>query len=65
MFTINESNLDRATRIFLGLFLLLATTLLFGVWQRVFGAVGVFLLLTGITGFSPLYRLLVVNTLDS
>lgn len=65
MFTINESNLDRATRIFLGLFLLIATILLFGVWQWVFGIVGVLLLLTGITGFSPLYRLLMVNTLDS
>jgi hypothetical protein len=65
MFTINESNLDRAIRIFLGLSLLIATTLLFGIWQWVFGAASVFLLLTGITGFSPLYRLLVVNTLDS
>jgi hypothetical protein len=65
VFIVNESNLDRATRIFLGLFLLIATTFLFGVWQWIFGVVGMFLLLTGITGFSPLYRLLMVNTLDS
>jgi Protein of unknown function (DUF2892) len=65
MFTVNESNLDRAIRIFVGLFLLLATTLLFGVWQWVFGAVSALLLATGIMGYSPLYRLIGVNSLDS
>jgi DUF2892 family protein len=65
MFTINESNLDRAIRIFVGLFLLLAATLLYGAWQWVFGAASAFLLLTGIVGFSPVYRLIGVNTLDS
>jgi hypothetical protein len=65
MFTINESNLDRATRIFFGLFLLIVATLLFGVWQWVFGAASALLLLTGILGISPLYRLIGVNTLDS
>jgi hypothetical protein len=48
-----------------GLFLLVVTTLLFGVWQWIFGAASVFLLLTGISGYSPLYRLIGVNTLDS
>jgi hypothetical protein len=65
MSAINESNLDRAIRIFVGLFLLVVTTLLFGVWQWIFGAASVFLLLTGISGYSPLYRLIGVNTLDS
>jgi uncharacterized membrane protein YccC len=65
MLAINESNLDRAIRIFVGLFLLIAATLLFGVWQWIFGIVSVVLLLTGITGYSPLYRLIDVNTLDS
>jgi hypothetical protein len=61
----NESALDRAIRIFVGLFLLFATTLLFGAWQWVFGAASALLLLTGSTGFSPLYHLVGVNTLDS
>jgi Protein of unknown function (DUF2892) len=62
---INESNMDRAIRILVGLFLLLSTTLLFGAWQWVFGAVSALLLATGVVGFSPLYRLIGVNTLDS
>jgi hypothetical protein len=65
MFTINESPLDRALRFFVGLFLLYAGTLLFGVWQWAFGAGGALLLLTGMIGFSPLYRLIGVNTLNS
>ena len=65
MFAINAGDLDRAIRILVGLFLLYASTLLFGVWQWVFGAAGVFLLLTGSAGFSPLYHLIGVNTLDS
>jgi hypothetical protein len=65
MVATNESSLDRAIRIFVGLFLLFATTLLFGMWQWVFGAASVLLLLTGSVGFSPLYRLIGVNTLDS
>jgi hypothetical protein len=36
---------------------------LFGVWQWVFGAASALLLLTGILGCSPLYRLIGVNTL--
>jgi Protein of unknown function (DUF2892) len=65
MVAINESNLDRALRILIGLFLLVVATLLFGVWQWVFGAASALLLLTGIMGFSPLYRLIDINTLDS
>jgi hypothetical protein len=65
MVAINESNLDRAIRIFVGFFLLLVATLLYGAWQWMFGAASALLLLTGIIGFSPLYRLIGVNTLDS
>jgi hypothetical protein len=65
MVAINESNLDRAIRIFVGLFLLLAATLLYGVWQWMFGVASALLLLTGSIGFSPLYRLIGVNTLNS
>jgi hypothetical protein len=64
MFVINESNLDRAIRIFVGLFLLIVTSLLFGPWQWAFGAASMLLLLTGIMGFSPLYRLIGANTLE-
>ena len=65
MAAINESNLDRAIRILVGLFLLFVATLLYGVWQWMFGAASALLLLTGVLGFSPLYRLIDINTLDS
>ena len=64
MFTINESNIDRAIRIFMGLFLLVVTTLLFGVWQWVVGIVATILIVTGVTGVSLLYRLMDINTLE-
>ena len=64
MFKINESNIDRAIRIFMGLFLLAVTTLLFGVWQLVVGIVAAILIVTGVTGMSLLYRLMDINTLE-
>ena len=64
MFTLNESNLDRAIRILLGLFLLLVTTLLFGIWQWIFGFVGVYLCITGLLGYDLIYRAIGVNTLE-
>lgn len=64
MFTLNESNLDRAMRIFLGLFVLIVTTLLFGIWQWIFGAVGVYLCVTGLIGYDLIYRAIGLNTLE-
>jgi len=64
MFKINESNIDRAIRIFMGLFLLAVTTLLFGVWQWVVGIAATILIVTGVTGMSLLYRLMDINTLE-
>jgi Protein of unknown function (DUF2892) len=64
MFKINESNIDRAIRIFMGLFLLAVTTLLFGAWQWVVGIVATILIVTGVTGMSLLYRLIDINTLE-
>jgi len=64
MFTLNESNLDRAIRIILGLFLLIVTTLLFGIWQWIFGIVSVYLCVTGLLGYDLIYRAIGVNTLE-
>jgi uncharacterized membrane protein len=64
MFTLNESNLDRAIRIIVGLFLLLVTSLLFGVWQWIFGVAATYLIITGLAGVDLFYRAIGVNTLE-
>ena len=64
MFKINESNIDRAIRFLLGLFLLVVATLLFGIWQWVVGIVAAILIVTGITGMCLFYRLMDINTLQ-
>jgi DUF2892 family protein len=64
MFKINESNIDRAIRFLLGLFLLVVATLLFGIWQWVVGIVAAILIVTGITGMCLFYRLMDINTLE-
>ena len=63
MLRVNESNTERALRIFLGLFLLLGSMLLFGPWHWMAGAMSLILLVTGLTGFCPLYRLADITTL--
>jgi hypothetical protein len=64
MFKINESNIDRAIRFLLGLFLLVVATLLFGIWQWVVGIVAAILIVTGITGMCLFYHLMDINTLE-
>jgi Inner membrane protein YgaP-like, transmembrane domain len=63
MLTLNESLLDRAIRIVLGLILVIAAVSgSIGVWTWAAGMVGFILLATGAVGFCPLYRLFDVNT---
>ncbi len=56
---INESSLDRAVRIVLGVVLL---SLVFAGPQTLWGLVGIVPLLTGAFGFCPFYRLFGLST---
>ncbi len=60
----NESHLDRIIRGILGVALLLVAFLAVpaGALQIVLAIIGVVLLLTGIVGFCPLYRILGLST---
>lgn len=63
MFTRNEGNFDRMLRGLIGAALIvLAILVLPGVWQWIAGIVGIVLLVTGITGVCPGYRLIGINT---
>ncbi len=63
MFTRNEGTFDRVLRTVLGIALLaIAIFALANVWQWVLGAVGLILIITGLVGFCPLYRLVGLNT---
>jgi hypothetical protein len=62
--TRNEGTADRVIRILLGIILLyLATAVLRGTLALIFGIIAVILLITGVTGFCLLYKLLGMNTL--
>lgn len=54
----NESTLDRALRVIVGLILI---ALVFVGPRTVWGWVGLIPLVTGLTGFCPLYRLVGIN----
>ncbi len=60
----NESSVDRIIRGILGVVLLLVAFLAVpaGALQIVLAIIGVVLLLTGIVGFCPLYRILGLST---
>ncbi len=63
MFTRNEGDFDRMLRILIGIgFLVVAFLVLPGMWQWIGGLIGAILLVTGITGVCPAYRLLRINT---
>jgi len=55
----NESAIDRAARVVLGIVLLM---LVFVGPKTMWGLLGLVPLLTGVVGFCPLYRLLGLNT---
>jgi hypothetical protein len=59
MLTHNESSVDRALRVVLGIVLL---SLVFVGPKTMWGLFGVVPLLTGLVGFCPLYRLLGIST---
>lgn len=62
--TVNEGRFDRVLRVVLGALLVLAWLLGWwtGTWAVVLGVVGLVLLLTGIVGFCPMYRVLGTST---
>lgn len=62
--TVNESSLDRVLRVVVGALLVLAWGLGWwtGTWAVVLGIVGIVLVLTGLVGFCPLYRVLGIGT---
>ncbi len=64
MFSINESNVDRALRVALGLALLALGWggVVSGVWGQVFKFLGFVPLLTGLIGWCPIYALLKIRT---
>lgn len=63
MFIRNEGNVDRMLRIVIGIgFFIFAFMVLPGVWQWLAGLIGAVLLITGITGVCPAYRLCGMNT---
>ena len=63
MFARNEGDFDRMIRGLVGAALLvLAILVLPGIWQWIGGLVGIVLLVTGLTGGCPAYRLLGMNT---
>lgn len=63
MFTRNEGDFDRMLRILIGIgFLVIAFLVLSGMWLWIGSLVGAILLVTGITGVCPAYRLMRINT---
>ncbi|MEZ4608331.1 MAG: DUF2892 domain-containing protein [Deinococcales bacterium] len=60
----NESTTDRAIRVIIGIVLLAAKLFGYvgGTLGLILAIVGVILLLTGLVGFCPLYRLLGIST---
>ncbi len=61
----NESGFDRILRVLLAaaIAVLYFTGVLSGTWAIVLGVVAVILLVTGLVGFCPLYKLLGISTL--
>ena len=59
MLTPNESSIDRALRVLVGVVLL---SLVFIGPKTMWGLIGFVPLLTGLVGFCPLYRLLGIST---
>jgi len=61
----NESSLDRIIRVILAavIAVLYFTGVLSGTWAIVLGILAVILLITGLIGFCPLYKLLGISTL--
>ena len=61
----NESGFDRVLRVILAVAIavLYFTGVLSGAWAIVLGVIAVILLITGLVGFCPLYKLLGISTL--
>lgn len=61
----NESSLDRILRVVIAavIAVIYFTGILTGAWAIVLGIIAVILLVTGLIGFCPLYKLLGLSTL--
>ena len=62
MFNQNEGSMDRCARSVLGLALIAGGMTVAGNWGIVLGVVGLVPLITGLTGWCPLYRVFKINT---
>jgi len=59
----NESETDRIVRVVLGtVSILIAYSTLEGLWFYVLGVLGLILVITGLTGFCAIYKLLGIST---
>ncbi|PLX42801.1 MAG: DUF2892 domain-containing protein [Deltaproteobacteria bacterium] len=58
---VNEHNAERVARVILGIALLCLLFILESNWRYI-GLVGIVPILTGLTGFCPLYTILGINT---
>ncbi|PLX46532.1 MAG: DUF2892 domain-containing protein [Deltaproteobacteria bacterium] len=58
---VNEHNAERVVRVIFGIALLSLLFILDSNWRYI-GLVGIVPILTGLTGFCPLYTLLGINT---
>ena len=62
MFNQNEGSMDRCARSVLGLALIAGGMTVAGNWGIVLGVVGLVPLITGLTGWCPLYSVFKINT---
>jgi hypothetical protein len=62
MFNQNEGSMDRCARSVSGLALIACGVMIAGNWGIVLGVVGLVPLITGLTGWCPLYSVFKINT---
>ena len=62
MFNQNEGSMDRCARSVSGLALIAGGVMIAGNWGIVLGVVGLVPLITGLTGWCPLYSVFKINT---
>lgn len=61
-FKMNVGNRDREARVVLGVVLIAFGIAMMGTWGVVLGVIGIIPLITGLTGWCPLYALFKIST---
>jgi predicted PurR-regulated permease PerM len=61
-FKVNEGRRDREARVVAGVILIAVGIAMMGTWGVVLGVIGLVPLITGLTGWCPLYALFKINT---